>query len=171
MVLETFFTVSSQLIAQFSYLGIFLISIASTSTIFFPLPLYAVIFLAAGLGLNPFLVGVVAGVGSAFGELTGYLVGAGGKQLFGKKIRNFPKKHRTLEKFKELFLRFGFPIIIVTAFLPFPFDFIGILSGTTNYNVKKFLTATIIGKIAKTLLIAYAGALALPYIGIFFRPE
>ena len=169
MVLETFIAISQDLIAQFSYPAIFLLSLASTSTIFFPLPIYGVIFFAAGLGLNPLLVGIVAGVGSAAGELTGYLIGAGGKHLVEEKTNSFLKKYRWLKKFKNYFLRYGFPIVILTSFLPFPFDFIGILAGATNYNLKKFFLATVIGKTVKTLLISFAGSITIPYVEFFLQ--
>ena len=166
MVLEAIIAWAQQFVAQFSYLGVFLLSIASTSTIFFPLPLYAVEFLIAGLGLNPLLLGISAGIGSGIGELTGYFVGVGGRQVLG------PKIHRELKKwmaFKELFKKYGFFVIILTALLPFPFDIIGILSGVGNYDIKKFLLATIIGKTIKTTAIAYAGFIAIPYAEIFLR--
>jgi membrane protein DedA with SNARE-associated domain len=161
---ETLILWAKQLIIQFSYVGIFFISLISTSTIFLPFPIYVIIFFAAGLGLNPFLVGIVAGLGSAFGELTGYFVGVGGEKVIESKEKKEPKLIIT---FTKLFKRYGFPIVAITAFIPFPFDIIGILAGVGGYDIKKFLLATIIGKIAKCLMIAYAGYIGIPYIENF----
>jgi membrane protein DedA with SNARE-associated domain len=158
---EAFIIWAKQLIVQFSYIAIFFVSLISTSTIFIPFPIYIIIFFAAGLGLNPLIVGITAGLGSAFGELTGYLIGVGGAKIIEEKRK---KKLRLTEVFTRLFKRFGFLIVVIAAFIPFPFDAIGILAGVSKYDIKKFLLATSIGKIIKCLLIAYAGYIGIPYI-------
>jgi membrane protein DedA with SNARE-associated domain len=158
---EAFTLLAKELIIQFSYIAIFFVSMISTSTIFIPFPIYIIIFFAAGLGLNPLLVGITAGIGSAFGELTGYLIGIGGDKVIEEKRRKEP---RFIKFFTKLFKEFGFPIIFITAIIPFPFDVIGILAGMSEYDIKKFLVATSLGKIIKCLLIAYAGYIGIPYI-------
>lgn len=125
-----------------------------------------VIFFAAGLGLNPFIVGVVAGIGSAVGELTGYLIGLGGRQVI--EIKRMDKMiGKSVKFFTKLFKKHGFWVIIITGAIPFPFDIIGILSGMGRYDIKKFFIATSIGKTIKTLLIAYAGYLAIPFLQFY----
>jgi len=158
---ETFILWAKEFIINFSYLAVFLLSIIGTSTVFIPFPIYIIIFFAAGLGMNPLLVGIVAGLGSAIGELTGYLIGIGGRRVIEGKKENPPK---IVRMFTKLFKRFGFAVIALTSFLPFPFDFIGILSGVSNYDIKKFYVATALGKIAKCVLIAYAGYVGVPLI-------
>lgn len=158
--LESLVELGKTLIVSFSYLGIFLISFLSTSSIFFPTPLYLLIFFASGLGLHPFIVGVSAGVGSGLGEITGYLIGVGGREVA---IQN--KKSKFAKTIEFYFRKYGFLTIVIAAFLPFPFDFVGILSGMSKYEVKKFLLAAIIGKTIKTTLIAYMGYWILPPLG------
>jgi len=80
MVLE-FFNV---LIKTYSYFGIFLVSLVGSASIFFPLPSTFVVF-ASALFLNPFLLGLVGGLGAAIGEFTGYGLGVGGRKLIKKK--------------------------------------------------------------------------------------
>ena len=147
------------IIAQFSYVGIFLVSILSTSSIFIPAPLYAIVFFSSTLGLNPLVASISAGLGSAIGELTGYLIGLGGSEIAKEK-----KKSRWVKPFYKYFKKYGFATIVVTAFLPFPFDVVGILSGWSKYDVKKFLIATAIGKIGRCLLLAYSGSFATSYV-------
>jgi membrane protein DedA with SNARE-associated domain len=163
MVIESL-ALLKNLIVNFSYLGVFLISIASSSTIFLPFPIYIIIFAAAGLGLNLLVTGIVAGIGSALGELTGYFIGMGGRYIAEEK-----EKNSKLKVFTKLFKKYGFPVIVFTAFIPFPFDIIGIASGIAKYNLKYFLIATCIGKIAKCLLITYVGYLAIPFIRTIFK--
>jgi len=143
------------LIIQLSYLGLFLAGLISSSSIFVGIPpLYVIVFFSQALHLNPVIASIAAGTGSAIGELTGYLVGLGGSVLIKKKTKPLVR----------FFKKYGFAAIAVTAFLPFPFDVVGILSGLSKYDVKKFLLATAIGKIAKCLLIAYTGSLITSYL-------
>lgn len=141
------------LIYQYSYFGIFILSIISTSTIFFPLPLYAIEFVVSGLGLNPLIVGISAGFGSTIGEFTGYLAGLGGRSVMEiEKI-----KSKFIKKLTKFFSKHGFLVLLIAALLPFPFDVLGILAGASKYDIKKFFFATLIGKTLKNLLIAYSG--------------
>jgi membrane protein YqaA with SNARE-associated domain len=156
-------------LTQFSYIGVFLIGIVSSSTIFLPLPADAIIFFAA-TKLNPFLVGILAGIGAGIGEVTGYLVGAGGRLIVKeKKRKRLPKLLRMLRKtpliaFYNLLKKSIFLLIIFMCFVPFAFDFIGIFSGAVRYDMKKFLLATIIGKTIRYLLIAFTGYVLLGWL-------
>ncbi len=156
MVISEILILSEKILVQFSYLGVFFLSLISTSTIFLPLPLYAISFVVGSLGLNPFLVGISAGFGSALGELTGYFIGAGSRHVIEEK-RKIPKIFAKMEK---LFKKFGFLTITIAALLPFPFDIIGITAGVSNYDLKKFFIATLIGKTIKNLILAFSGYFA-----------
>ncbi len=162
---EEFIAWSEMLIAELGYLAILIVSFIGTSTILIPFPIYFIIFFAAGLGLNPLLVGLIAGIGSATGELTGYLMGMGGEKLVTRKMLAKRKRlSNFVLYFTGLFKRYGFLVIVATSFLPFPFDFIGVLSGMSNYNIKKFYLAVLIGKTLKCLAIAYAGYFTIPFV-------
>ena len=175
---ESFILWAQELIVEFSYIAVFIVSTLSTSTILVPFPIYVVIFFAAGLGLHPLIVGVIAGLGSAVGEMFGYMIGLGGRYVAeGKATKSSLKAEKKnlektktpkfVKKFESLFQKYGFWVIMLTAFLPFPFDFIGMLSGASKYDIKKFYIGVSIGKIAKCLLIAYAGYIAIPYLRLF----
>jgi len=147
------------LIIKFTYLGLFLAGFISSATVFFPFPVYAIVFFSKALGLNPFLAGISTGIGSALGEITGYLIGYGGSGLAIEK-----KKRKWVKPFIKFFKKYGFVTIVVTAFLPFPFDIVGILSGWGKYDIKKFLIATSIGRIARFLMFAYTGSVTVSYL-------
>lgn len=150
-------------LVAYSYPGFFLIGLASSSTLFLPLPIYTIIFASAQLGLNPLVVGIATGIGAAIGELTGYFVGEGGRLMLEQKKAKLSKNwKRFLEWMENNFEKYGLAIIAITAFLPFPFDIVGIIAGINKYSLKKFLIATIIGKTAKMVLIAYAGVYTIP---------
>ena len=59
-------------------------------------------------------------------------------------------------------------VIFVFAATPLPFDVIGLFCGVVRYPAKKFFIATLIGKIIKYLVIAYAGFYGMGWISIMF---
>jgi membrane protein YqaA with SNARE-associated domain len=146
------------LIKNYGYFGVLISSFITSATIIIPLPTHVFIF-AFGTLLNPFLVGLSAGVGSTLGEFTGYLIGKGGNKLLETK---YEKKIKQLERG---FDKWGAYFIIFGAATPFPFDIIGIFCGSINYNVRKFLVATFIGKTLIFILIAAGGSSAISLLG------
>lgn len=146
--------------AAWGYMGIFLVSLIGSASIIFPVPAFLVIF-AMGAVLNPWLVGIVAGIGAGLGEVTGYLVGFAGKELAEKKNR----KNRWLEKAKKWTESRGiFTVILVFAATPLPDDITGIIAGAIGYNWKKFLIACIIGKTIMGIALAWGGFFGLNWV-------
>ncbi|MEM5872290.1 MAG: VTT domain-containing protein [Candidatus Aenigmatarchaeota archaeon] len=142
----------------YGYLGIFLISLISASTIIFPIPSAAFVF-ASGAILNPLLVGLIAGIGAALGEFVGYGLGIGSRKALKKKWK------REIEKIEKLFQKYGgFLIIVIFAATPLPDDLTGIVAGILKYPVKKFFIASLIGKIILHLALAYAGLYGMKWI-------
>ena len=133
---------------EYGYVGVFIISMLSTATIFIPTPGWAAV-IALGSVLNPYIVGIVAGLGSGIGELTGYMVGNGARILSKKELKEQ----------KELIKKYGSWVIFVLAFIPNPlFDAAGLVAGALKINMWKFLLATISGRIIRFILLAYLGA-------------
>ncbi|MCS7123073.1 MAG: VTT domain-containing protein [Candidatus Aenigmarchaeota archaeon] len=135
-----------ELIGYLGYVGVFILSLISSSSILLPAPFYLpLITIAAIKGLNPFVTILLASIGSTIGEITSYLIGAGITAI----------KKWKLEKLKDLFNKYGELLIVLFSFLPF-FDVVGILSGTTKYNLKRFIFFTFVGKVLKMALIYYS---------------
>ena len=149
------------------YLGLFVVEAIGSMSIFFPVPAFAINFILGGTaGFNPWMVGIVAGLGSAIGELTGYLLGRGGRELLNsKKQKIFRKAERWIEK-HGIFI-----IIVVFAATPLPFDVVGILAGMLRYDVRRFFLATLTGKIISGLLLAWAGFYSINWILYAFNPD
>ena len=139
------------LLKSFGYFGIFLVSLISTSTIFLPAPLYLIIVAASALGMNPFLVALSSAIGMAIGELTSYFIGLGGNKLLEEKHK------KGIKRFERFFKKYGFVSVVITAFIPFPFDIVGISAGIGRYEIKRFLLAVFIGRFFKAILLAYLG--------------
>lgn len=151
---------SSYMITTFGYIGIIIASFVSSAFVLLPtFPLSAIVVLSVALKLNPILIALCAGLGSATGELIGYYVGRGGEKVILKK---HDKEIRKIEKLFEKYR--GGVVIAFFSFLPIiPVDVMGIFSGTIKYSVKKFYIACLIGKILRYLTIAFAS-----YYGISF---
>jgi len=133
----------------YGYLGVFLISIITCSSIVVPVPGW---ILVATLGaiLNPVLVGVVSGIGGTIGEMTGYLLGYGGR-LAMDNVALYTRMVRWMKKW-------GSVTIFVLALLPNPlFDVAGAAAGLLRFPIWKFLLFGAAGRIPKNILFAYIG--------------
>ncbi|MDW8064347.1 MAG: VTT domain-containing protein [Anaerolineae bacterium] len=146
--------------ARFGYPAVFLISALTNATLILPLPGLAVTTLAGGV-FNPWIVGVVAGLGQAVGELTGYLAGYGGQTV----VDNLPRYAQLVRWMR----RFGPWVIFVLALIPNPvFDVAGIVAGSTRMPLWQFLLPCAAGKILKNLIVAWAGFQSLELLQRWF---
>lgn len=134
---------------NFGYLGLFIINLLGSATIFLPMPSLA-LTIAAGAFLNPILVGIFSAMGSTIGELTGYYAGKGGKEPV--------KENKNIKKVQKWMDKYGLWVVFVLAVIPNPFfDLTGITSGASAIPVKKYLIAVFGGKLIKFILLAYLG--------------
>jgi membrane protein YqaA with SNARE-associated domain len=140
-------------LAQYGYLGIFLLSILANATVLLPTPGILFVF-TMGAIYNPVGVAVAAGLGAAIGELSGYLAGFSGQAVV-ERIDTYKALLDWMDEHKQL----SNLAIFLLAFIPNPlFDLAGIASGTLKIPIPRFLFFVSIGKVLKMLLIAYAGA-------------
>ncbi|MGE3273343.1 MAG: VTT domain-containing protein [Chloroflexota bacterium] len=130
-----------------------------SATLFLPAPGMALVA-AAGAVLDPLWVGVVAGLGSGTGELSGYLLGYYGR-------RAAPTDTSRVWRLAErAFRAWGFIAVVALALIPNPaFDALGILAGGLRYPMGRFWLATALGKIVKFCCTAYGGWLLSIWMG------
>lgn len=149
-------------LGQWGYVGAFLISLIASATIVLPAPGLAVI-IAMGTALDPFLLGVVSGIGSAFGELSGYIAGANGSALIPDNQRiNF-------DRLRHLTERHGAWLLFLLAAIPFPlFDLAGIIAGILRMRLLSFLVAVALGKSLKYILLILVGVNSIAYFAYLF---
>lgn len=135
----------------YGYPAIFVLSIIGNATVILPAPGYLLVF-AAGSALDPIGIGIVAGLGAALGELTGYIAGASGKGS----IEDRPI-FQQLEKGME---RSGSIVIFLLGVLPNPFfDIGGMLAGATRLPLFRFLMMAWAGKSIRFTIIALSGSI------------
>ncbi len=133
------------------YPALFVIQTLMSATLFMPAPGAAVV-VGAGSLLDPAWVAVAAGLGSATGELSGYLLG-----FYGR--RAMPVDRSRLWRLAERgFRRWGILAVFLLATIPNPtFDALGVLAGCMRYPLSRFWLATAAGKTVKFSLFAYGG--------------
>jgi len=152
-----------QLAQTYGYLGIFTISLIGAVSIFFPIPYTVVIFWLGSTGdFDPFLIALTAGMGSAVGELSGYLLGYYGRKVIKKERR------RKMEFMVKVFDRFGPVAIFLFALTPLPDDLLFIPLGIMHYSLVKAFIPALIGKTCMNFIVAYGGSVTNQFIKQIF---
>jgi uncharacterized membrane protein YdjX (TVP38/TMEM64 family) len=132
------------------YIGVFAMAVIGSASPVWPLPGSWSAFIAAGLGLNPLFLGLIAGFGEGIGELSGYTAGYGGQVA----LRRF-KKYQQIENWMK---KYGGPAIFVFSAIPnFFIKAATIAAGGLRYPIWKFFIFCWAGKIVKSLAFAFAG--------------
>lgn len=143
--------------AAYGYPGIFLISLLANATVILPAPGLAITF-SMGAVFHPAGVALAAASGATLGELSGYLAGFSGQGVLSQ-----TRAYRKIEGWTR---RYGSWVILVLGIIPSPlFDLGGAAAGALRMPVSRFLLFAFIGKLIKMLVIAYAGAASIDWIG------
>ena len=145
------------------YLIIFLISTFANMTVLFPIPYaIALAFIALKiwdgtiLGVNIWLLGIVAGIGAAIGEITAYYLGRGSAKLLEKK-----EESESLRKMKERINKgYAIPLMFLCAATFIPDDPLLIMLGYAGYPLWKMLVTYFFGKITLCVSTIYLVMLA-----------
>jgi membrane protein YqaA with SNARE-associated domain len=158
-----FFPLNPDLLATYGYLGIFVITMLGAATLFIPGPTMIAAF-AVGARLNPTLVAIIAGLGSAIGETTGYLAGFASRAVISPKEG---KDTWYLRIFRWMSNHPFLTIFLLDAIPNFLGDFAGLISGRIKYPYFKFLLASFLGKTIRFGISAYLGFV----FGYFISPK
>jgi len=138
-----------QELKQYGYAAVFLVGLVSNATLILPVPGLAVSSVMGGV-FNPWIVGIVGGVGQALGELTGYMAGYSGQ--------TWVDGNRTYERLTHWMQRHGVLAVFVLAIIPNPiFDLGGMAAGALRFPLSKFLVSCTAGKVIKNIIFALAG--------------
>lgn len=146
--------INTEELRVFGYGGIFIITLLGAMTLFIPGPTMVAAFLI-GSTLNPLLVSLFAGAGSAIGETTGYTAGFATRTL----IQDPAQSTRWYWKVLNWMMRFPFLTLFILSAIPNPItDVSGLIAGRIVYPYWRFLLATFLGKTVRFGLSAYLGA-------------
>jgi membrane protein YqaA with SNARE-associated domain len=135
-------------------------------SIFVPIPYPVVIFILGGLQtFDPLLIAVAAGIGSAIGEFSGYLLGVGGRKVIGNRYK------KKMDFITKLFKKYGSIAIFIFALTPLPDDLLFIPLGVMRYSLLRAFVPALLGKFFSNLIIAYSGRLSLDIVKSIFGVE
>jgi membrane protein DedA with SNARE-associated domain len=149
-VLSDFFKQLEIYAVRNGYPGVFLLSLAGSAIPFLPLPYLFIVVILSGV-LDPFLLGLVSGLGGAIGKITSYLLGRLGYRFLGQERR------RSMDALNRLIGRYGAIGVFIFALTPLPDDVYYIPIGMTRYSFAKFMLYSAAGKILLAILVAYLG--------------
>jgi len=158
------------------YAGIFLANLASTATVFIPVPgLTAAgqaLIVSGGENLSPIPVGILGGAGMALGEVTAYAAGAVGREFAEGRHVGGPSWFRravesTIRGIGWLMVHYGMLTLFVLSVIPNPlFEVAGLTAGSVRMNFWRFISSVTAGKIVRGLILAFLGAYSLHFLGL-----
>lgn len=141
-----------KIVENLGYVGAFVAGFLGTSSIFLSIFPSFLVIMALGAKLNPFLVGVLGGIGSGIGQFTHYYIGYAGRYVVSE------KRKKQLDEFGKKINKYGVLLIFIFAATPLsPDDLVWIPLGAMNYPKTKALIAAIAGKTILNLIYAYGG--------------
>jgi uncharacterized membrane protein YdjX (TVP38/TMEM64 family) len=141
-----------KIVENLGYVGAFVAGFLGTSSIFLSIFPSFLVIMALGAKLNPFLVGVLGGIGSGIGQFTHYYIGYAGRYAVSE------KRKKQLDEFGKKINKYGVLLIFIFAATPLsPDDLVWIPLGAMNYPKTKALIAAIAGKTILNLIYAYGG--------------
>ena len=144
----------SDLVIQYGYPGAFVAGFLGSQ--YFPSWIVVPIF---GRILEPYLVGILAGIGAGIGQFLHYFIGAGGRRLLST------KRKASLDRWRGRLEKYGTTLIFAFAVTPLSLDdLIWIPIGLIGYSWRKSLIAVIAGKVVLNLIYAYAGFFGFPVV-------
>jgi len=150
--------------SQYGYFGIFLMSLIGALSIFFPIP-YTVVIFTLGQRFEPLWIAVAAGLGSAIGEFSGYLLGFGGRKVISERYK------KKMDLLVKVFNKFGPVVIFLFALTPLPDDLLFIPLGVMRYSIVRVFVPALIGKFCMNLIVAYSGRFSIQIIRDIFGVE
>jgi membrane protein DedA with SNARE-associated domain len=153
--------------SELGYAGVFLANLASTATLFIPVPgltaAAQALIVSSAASLSPFWVGVLGGLGMALGEVTAYVAGMAAAVIAREEEIKAPSRlepiiHRVTAWISWLMSHYGMPTLFLLSAVPNPlFEVAGWTAGATRYPFWKFMGSVTPGKITRGLLLAYIG--------------
>ncbi|TFH08367.1 MAG: hypothetical protein E4H14_06565 [Candidatus Thorarchaeota archaeon] len=148
------------------YPGTFLSSLLGSASVVVEVPFAGVPFVLGGLreGLtgpflfDPWLLGILSGVGATLGDMTSYVLGYGGRRLVDE------SSSMDFSKFIEEHPRATPLAVFVLAATPIPLDPAVVALGVARYSWWKLFLPCLIGEIIFLTIVSWAGRLSLSWI-------
>lgn len=161
IVLAVYFRGALQQLGRFGLIGVFLFNVIGNATVVIPAPIGLAAACAVASQYGVLATGIASGLGSALGEMTAYLAGAGGNAVI--------PHGRIYRLTKHYMRRYGVLVVFLLAAIPNPiFDVGGLIAGALKMPWYVFFGATSAGKVVRFMLTALACSGALPFLEQLF---
>jgi len=164
--LSQFFEWIADAAIYLGYPGTFLACLLGSASVVVEVPFAGVPFVLGGLqdGLSgpfifdPWLIGILSGIGATIGDMTSYALGYGGRRLIDESSSS------GFSKFIEDHPRATPLAVFVLAATPLPLDPAVVALGVARYSWWKLFLPCLIGEVIFLTLVSWAGRLSLGWI-------
>ncbi|MFC1658665.1 signal peptidase I [Candidatus Omnitrophota bacterium] len=141
-VIGFYFLDDIEALARYGYQGAFFVPMLDNFVTFINVGSFMIIAYLANI-LNPFLVGLLAGIGGTIGQFSSYLLGYSSFQFIIQKLGIYRNVARWMDKW-------GGKFIFVVSIMPLPIvGFTGIAAGAAKYSLLKYFLFSGLGNILK----------------------
>jgi membrane protein DedA with SNARE-associated domain len=141
-------------------LGVFTVSLLGSVVPFAPIPYLFVVVLLSDV-VEPWILGLAAGLGGSFGKITSYMLGRLGYRFLGQESK------RRMDALRELIGKYGDVGVFIFSITPLPDDIYLIPAGMFRIPFWRFLLANTLGKLILSTSVAYLGKTYFEYSALF----
>lgn len=143
-----------KVLEQYGYAGVFLASLATSSTVVVPFPITTAataVAVTVAHNSNPVIVALLYSIGSVLGEVIAYTIGFGGGAVIAR------RRSVVYQKSEKFMRRYGGLAIFFFALVPlFVFDIVGIIAGALRFPIYKFILFCWAGRLPRAFIEIYA---------------
>jgi len=134
-----------------AYLALFLIAAIGGLHVFTAGTFFTTLFAFAAMGLNPFLLGILGGIGITIGDSLFFFFGRHGRAVVPARIERLMEKMRKkLERFHTNTIPLF--VFLYAGFTPFPNEFATITVGLAGAKYQQIVIPLLAGNIILTTL-------------------
>jgi len=136
---------------EVGYIGLTLVSFFGSLIPFVPLPSFLLLAtMSVGDQFDLHVIALISAFTATGAKIIVFSVSYGGRRIIGEKSR------KRMRPFERLIKKYGAAAAFFAAATPIPDDLIYVPLGLAKYNPKRFIVATLAGKIVLSYIIVFA---------------
>ena len=136
---------------EVGYIGLTLVSFFGSLIPFVPLPSFLLLAtMSVGDQFDLHVIALISAFTATGAKIIVFSVSYGGRRIIGEKSR------KRMRPFERLVKKYGAAAAFFAAATPMPDDLIYVPLGLAKYNPKRFIIATLAGKIVLSYIIVFA---------------
>ncbi len=136
---------------EVGYIGLTLVSFFGSLIPFVPLPSFLLLAtMSVGDQFDLHVIALISAFTATGAKIIVFSVSYGGRRIIGEKSR------KRMRPFERLVKKYGAGAAFFAAATPMPDDLIYVPLGLAKYNPKRFIVATLAGKIVLSYIIVFA---------------